>query len=174
MKRSCPKGKNIHTPNTYQRRGIAWAAIYLQVYFVCFNKTKAGAGARLVKACCVLAESQAAWKCQGNHTQHSEGSAHSWRREWSRGWEMDEKKQQGGKEREKPVKILHSKLRLSLAVAVSPAGHPSLSLSLSLSLSPFYLHGVWFQWKVWDPVSWRETQTKTDRYSNKSLVGWFL
>ena len=133
MKRSCPKGKNIHTPNTYQRRGIAWAAIYLQVYFVCFNKTKAGAGARLVKACCVLAESQAAWKCQGNHTQHSEGSAHSWRREWSRGWEMDEKKQQGGKEREKPVKILHSKLRLSLAVAVSPAGHPSLSLCLSLS-----------------------------------------
>lgn len=157
-----------------QTQGITWASIYLQVYFVCFNKTKAGAGARLVKACCVLAESQAAWKCQGNHTQHSEGSAHSWSREWSRGWEMGGKKTTRRKRKRENCKNIALK-----ATELPPGGHsvtcrPPPPLSRSVSLSPFYLHGVWVQWKVLDPVSWRETQTKTDRYSNKSLVGWFL
>lgn len=43
---------------------------------------------------------------------------------------------QGGRERERPVKILHSKLQLSPAVAASPAGrHLALSRSLSYSLA---------------------------------------
>lgn len=138
--------------------------LYFCLYCVCFNKTEATAAAWLVKACRVLAESQAAWKCQGNHTQHSEGfSAFLEPRVKLRlrdKWKIIKRKEK----RERPVKYC------TQSYTVIPAAQCHLRLPpLSVS-SPWCLNPV----ESMGSALSGETQTKTDRYSNKSLVGWFL
>lgn len=162
---------NIRLPNVMKWEDLVelWISCYIFVcvvcFFLCLNKTKATACARLVKACRVLAESQATWKCQGSHTQSSEGSAHSRSHEWSWGWETyGKKKVGGGRERERPVKYC------TQSYTVIPAAQCHLRLPpLSVS-SPWCLIPVESMGSALSGA----TQTKTDRYSNKSLVGWFL
>lgn len=118
---------NPPPPKHTLKNHMSWCILCI----VCFNKAKAVAGAWLVKACCVLAESQAAGKCQGNHTQHSEGSAHSWSEaEVERRVEKKKKHNTKRKRKRETCKNIALKAtQLTPAVTASPV---SRRLSLSL------------------------------------------
>lgn len=176
-----PQGdEGDYHPSTGCEEDVELSAVTFSVVVVvvCSNRAKSrGCLAWLVEACRVLAESQAAWKCQGNLTQRLGGlstflkpasKAEAERRAGKKRKNTEEEDGEEKGERERPVK---KKKNIALkATQSSPAVQCHLRLPPLSSSSPWCPLPV----ESMGSALWRETQTKTDRYSNKSLVGWFL